>query len=179
MDCGIDERYCCSPILQLLFQVWTNLFYSLHLISEEIMQVTDRRHYKLYFKSCRHVITLLQTCFAYVGGSTRICFLILTVKIPIVEIIPLNGNRKKKICLKTFSDFLLLDMKSRAIRIRRYQLYYISVFQGPVWISGLLSIRSLYMCFLASLYKLSWKLNDALYWEECWLTCIFAEEVFN
>jgi len=94
---------------------------SLYLISEEIMQVTGRRHYKLCFKSCTRVITLLQICFAYVGGSTRICFLILIVKTPIVEIMLLNGNRKtsQRSLFQNVFRLLLLVMKIRAVRTRR------------------------------------------------------------
>lgn len=134
--------------MQLLFQIWTHLFYSLYLVSEEIMQVTGRRHCKSCFKSCRHVITLLQICFAYVGGSTRICFSILTVKIPIVEIMPLNGNRKKiYMCLKTSSDFMV--MKSKAVWIRSSNVLCFLVFNSPIWVNDLLSTRYLdtFPCF--------------------------------
>lgn len=97
---GLWNRWGIMSFHHLAVTVSDLNSYSLYFISEEIMQVTERRHYKLCFKSCRHVIILLQICFAYVGGSTRICFLILNVKIPIVETMPLNGNGKKKSVLK-------------------------------------------------------------------------------
>lgn len=62
-------------------------------ISEGTIQVTGRRHCKLCFMSCRRVNILHQICSACVGESTRTCFLIQTVKTPVAETEPLNGNR--------------------------------------------------------------------------------------
>lgn len=116
------------------------------------MQVTGRRHYKLCFKSCRHAIILLQICFAYVGGSTRICFLILTVKTPIVEIMPLNGNRKQqqKSLFKNFFRLSLWLWKSGLWDLGN-QMFYLFFFSGSClcnWFTEQKVFGYVFPCFI-------------------------------